>query len=117
MEVSGVAAKSAVRLPSVSAITPTISLIVCSSISGRRGVRIMDLSARAWLLRRRGAHAIANYLHVFAIRAIQARRHSPRHPTQEHQLGTMVDEMVEQLIPEYFANRDSATIEEGDGLR
>jgi hypothetical protein len=42
IEVNVMPANKAVRLPRERAMNPTMSFVVCSSISGRRGVRIIE---------------------------------------------------------------------------
>ena len=64
-------------------------------------------------LRVAGGHAVAHLLHLLAIRTVESRWYASSHPTQQDELRTMMNEVMEQLIPENLPDRELAAIKEG----
>ena len=68
------------------------------AILGTSGSECLFLSLR-------GLQLGADGLHLLSIRTVETRRRSTRHPTQQHELRAMVDQVMEQLAPKHVTNR------------
>src|SRR5262249_23951297 len=65
----------------------------------------------------RGFQAGADGLHLLPIRTVQTRRRPAGHPAEQDQLRAVVNQMMQELVPEHVTEREAATVDEDHGLR